>query len=140
MALEDGAAAVEFALVAVPLFLLVFGIIDFGFGFHAWDGTSNAAREGARLGAVQPDVAAIESRVRTTASFLNQSKLTVVITCARGAGAFGSCPSSSSWQEGDIVRVRVTYLYDYMTPLPGMVGLGSSLNEVSVAEARFEGQ
>ena len=41
---ERGAAAVEFAIVATVLFLLVFGIIDFGFGFHTWNGTANAAR------------------------------------------------------------------------------------------------
>ena len=45
---DRGAAAVEFAIVAPLLFLLVFAIIDFGFGFHAWDATQNAAREGAR--------------------------------------------------------------------------------------------
>ncbi len=54
---EDGAAAIEFAIVAGLLFMLVFGIIDFGFGFHTWNGTANAAREGARQAAVESDPA-----------------------------------------------------------------------------------
>ncbi|MGZ5213931.1 MAG: TadE family protein, partial [Actinomycetota bacterium] len=45
---EDGAAAVEFAIVASLFFMLVFGIIDFGFAFHSWNNAANAAREGAR--------------------------------------------------------------------------------------------
>ena len=43
---EAGAAAVEFAIVASLFFMLVFAIIDFGFGFHTWNGTAHAAREG----------------------------------------------------------------------------------------------
>ena len=49
---EDGAAAVEFAIVATLFFMLVFGIIDFGFAFHSWNNAANAAREGARKAAV----------------------------------------------------------------------------------------
>ncbi len=45
---EDGAAAVEFALVLPVLILLVFGIIEFGFVFNRWLGVTHAAREGVR--------------------------------------------------------------------------------------------
>ena len=44
---KHGAAAIEFAIVASLFFMLVFAIIDFGFGFHTWNGTAHAAREGA---------------------------------------------------------------------------------------------
>lgn len=137
---EEGAAAVEFAMVAVVLFMLVFGIIEFGFAFSSWSATGNGAREGARAGAVKPDVAAIEARVRGAASSLNQSRLTVTITCAAAGGSsFGSCPASSAWAEGDLVRVSVRYVYPYITPLPSFVGLGPDLNVRSVSESRFEG-
>ena len=43
---------VEFALVAPLLFLLVFGIIDFGWAFSQNLDVKHAAREGARLAAV----------------------------------------------------------------------------------------
>lgn len=136
---ESGAAAVEFAIVASIFFLLVFGIIDFGFGFHTWNATANAAREGARRAAIDPNVTDITTYTRQSADFLNQSAMTVTVTCSRG-GAFGACPASSSWLEGDLVRVTVDYTYPFMTPLGSMVGLGSSLNLHSVSETRFEGQ
>jgi Flp pilus assembly protein TadG len=133
---EEGAAAVEFAIVATVFFMLVFAIIDFGFGFHTWNGTAHAAREGARRAAVDDDQVAIVNRVRQAAGFLDQSKLTVTITCSRG-GAFATCPAT--WQEGDLVRVAVDYRYPFMTPLPGFVGLGNDLDLHSQSETRFEG-
>ena len=49
---DDGAAAVEFALVSILLFLLLFGIIEFGIGFFTQQGAAAAAREAARRAAV----------------------------------------------------------------------------------------
>jgi hypothetical protein len=139
LASESGAAAVEFALVAVLLFMLVFGIIEFGFAFHAWDATSNAAREGARVAAVSPDVAAIEARVRGASDFLDQGRLNVTVECKRGGGGFTSCGPGSTWLEGDIVRVTVSYTHQLITPVGSMVGLGTSLPVRSVSESRYEG-
>ena len=136
---EQGAAAVEFAIVASIFFMLVFGIIDFGFGFHTWNATANAGREGARRAAVSPDVADITNRVRASASFLDLTKLTVTVSCARGNAAFTTCPPSSSWVAGDFVRVTVDYRYSYITPLPVFVGLGNTLMLHSVSETTFEG-
>lgn len=134
---QRGASAIEFALIAPLLFMLVFAIIDFGFGIHAWDATHNAAREGARFGAVNPDTSQIEARVRRASDFLDQSLISVNVQCAsEGSSTFGSC----GWVEGDVVRVTVSYRYNYMTPLPSMVGLGNTLLVKNVSEARFEGQ
>jgi len=138
---DRGAAAVEFAIVVPLLFLLIFGIIDFGFGFHAWDASENAAREGARVAAVDPNTADIIARVKNSTNFLNQSRLNVQITCSTNNGSsFGACAPASSWNEGDIIRVTVTYGYQFMTPLPRMIGLGSTLTETAISESRFEGQ
>ena len=95
-----------------------------------------AAREGARKAAVTPDVREIEARVREASSFLDQSRMTVTITCSSGGGAFGAC---GSWQEGDYVRVDVDYSYPFITPLPSFVGMGSTLELHSRSETRFEG-
>jgi Flp pilus assembly protein TadG len=52
---ERGAAAVEFALVAVFVFIpLVIGILQFGIWFWAWQQSGHAAREAARVAAVAP--------------------------------------------------------------------------------------
>ena len=48
---DRGAVAVEFALVLVPLVMLVFGIITSGLAFGQVIATTNAVREGARFGA-----------------------------------------------------------------------------------------
>jgi Flp pilus assembly protein TadG len=137
---ERGAAAVEFAIVVSLFFLLVFGIIDFGMGFQQWNATSNAAREGARKAAVDPSVADIEARVRQSVDYLDQSRISVTITCAPGGGpTFGPCPSSDSWAQGDIVKVTVDYSYRFITPLGAMIGMGSSMNLHADSEVRFEG-
>ncbi len=49
---ERGAAAVEFALVAPVLFLLLFGIIDYGMYFADALSVRQAAAESARMGSV----------------------------------------------------------------------------------------
>jgi Flp pilus assembly protein TadG len=62
---QQGAAAVEFAIVLIPLILLVFGIIQFGLAFGRIQGMHASAREGARLAALARDVTAgdVEARV-----------------------------------------------------------------------------
>jgi Flp pilus assembly protein TadG len=50
---ENGAAAVEFAIVASVLVMLVFGVIEFGLGFWQVQNLRAATREGARVAAVQ---------------------------------------------------------------------------------------
>lgn len=43
-----GAAAIEFALVAIPFLLMLFGMIDYGWYFFVDLVSTNAVREGAR--------------------------------------------------------------------------------------------
>ena len=49
---DDGASAVEFALVVPLLLLIVFGIINFGFVFSQQSSLNNGVREGARRAVV----------------------------------------------------------------------------------------
>ena len=50
---EDGASAVEFALVTPIFFLIIFGIIQYGLYFYDATGTRNGVREAARMGVVK---------------------------------------------------------------------------------------
>lgn len=50
---DRGQALVEFALVSVLLFTLLFGGLDFGRALNAWAVVTHASREGARVAAVQ---------------------------------------------------------------------------------------
>ena len=52
---QDGAAAVEFALLLPLLVLLLFGIIEFGVAFNTRIQATNAAREAARQAVVGID-------------------------------------------------------------------------------------
>ena len=49
---EEGASAVEFALIAPLLFMLVFGIIYFGIAFLRMQTLRSSVREGGRAAAV----------------------------------------------------------------------------------------
>jgi Flp pilus assembly protein TadG len=49
---EEGASLVEFALIAPILFLLLFGLIDFGFIYNDFLSVRQGVRDGARQGAV----------------------------------------------------------------------------------------
>ncbi|RPJ21272.1 MAG: pilus assembly protein [Planctomycetaceae bacterium] len=62
---EEGQGLLEFSLVAVLMFMLIFGIIDFGRLFFAYATMSNGVREGARYGIIHPNEDAdIEARAQ----------------------------------------------------------------------------
>src|SRR5206468_7415832 len=62
---DDGAAAVEFALVALILFALIFGIVSFGFALFNQQGAVQAAREAARKASVGvSDTASCQTALR----------------------------------------------------------------------------
>ncbi len=65
---EEGASAVEFAILAPLLFILLFGIIQFGIAFLHVQTIRTAVREGGRLAAVGGSVQ--EVRTKTAQSSL----------------------------------------------------------------------
>ena len=50
---EQGAAALEFALILPILILIVLGIVEFGFAFNTQIALTQAAREGVRVEALE---------------------------------------------------------------------------------------
>ncbi len=52
---DEGAAALEFAIVLPVLLLLLLGMIEFGYAYQAQLAVTHAAREGARFAAVHTD-------------------------------------------------------------------------------------
>lgn len=57
---DDGAALIEFSFIALPLFLLLFGIIEFGWAFFQLNDVRHGAREGMRLVAVDADPSTVD--------------------------------------------------------------------------------
>jgi Flp pilus assembly protein TadG len=74
---EEGAAAVEFALIVGLLAILIFGLLEYGLAFWQVQNLRAAAREGARVAAVGGDTTAIRSAMSTSSA--------------------GSLPSAGSW-------------------------------------------
>jgi Flp pilus assembly protein TadG len=132
-----GQALVEFAIILPVFFLVVAGMFDLGLGVYSDLTLVNAAREGARLGVIDPgNTAAIEDRVRAMAGNLDGSKLNVTVTCERPAGSssvFHAC-SSPLWQPGDATKVTVDYQYSVFFP----VFFGTEIPLSSESKMRIE--
>lgn len=102
-----GAAAVEFAIVLTLLLLIVFGIIDFGRAYNAKVTLAQAAREGARLVALNQSN--VVSRTQAAATGLSPVSVNVVQSCPAGA------------TQGADAKVTVTYTFNFVTPLMALI-------------------
>ncbi|MEP0847725.1 MAG: pilus assembly protein [Phycisphaerae bacterium] len=76
------AVTVELAVVSPVMFAMLFGIIEFGWLFTVRHTMVNAAREGARVGAIQgTDASDVEARViELLAPMGLEDKVTIAIT------------------------------------------------------------
>lgn len=95
---DSGAVAVEFALIALPLLLLVLGIIDFGRVYSNQVGIAAAAREGVRVMAINNDQAAARTAVKNALPGLSPAVTDAQITI-----------SPASCVNGQTVTLTVTY-------------------------------
>ena len=86
---REGAAALEFALVLPLLVILLFGIIDFGYLMFVVSTMNNAAREGARRGAVE----AVNGNVVSSATLAAQRYLNAA---GLGTGCRVNCPTTAA--------------------------------------------
>ena len=127
---ERGAAAVEFALVAPLLFLLLLGIISYGYMFSFRQGLSQAAAEGARAAAVAPasadrqDIA--ESAIEDA---LGQQCGSTYLVCSI------STPATCS---ADCLEVTLTYRYGDDPSKPEFPGAGVAMPDVLTYSATVE--
>ena len=112
LASDTGAAAVEFALVLLPLLLILFGIIDFGRAYNTQLSLSAAAREGAREMALHNNPVAARAAVRGATT-----DLTPTVTDAQITITPSTCTAGAS------VTIRVT------RPLSSLSGFFTELFE-----------
>jgi Flp pilus assembly protein TadG len=116
---DDGTAMVEFAIIAPLLFVLLFGIVDFGRAFFLMNSLTAAVREGARLAAVQDDP--------TTAA--NQSAVQARVTAylRQVGGTATTQPTvTPNLAGGKVYSVTVTladYPFEGVTPLISLTAL-----------------
>jgi Flp pilus assembly protein TadG len=114
---DAGQTLVEFSLILPIMLLLLFALVDFGRGFYTWLVLTNAAREGARVGAVQQPLAVITTKVKDTASGLTTTSPTLTITVTNPQGA-----------RGQSVTVDLSYNFQFVTPMGAIVNLLSGGN------------
>jgi Flp pilus assembly protein TadG len=116
---QRGQTAVEFALVAPILIVLLLGIIQIGIAFHNYVTITDAARAGARKAIVARfsggDTTATVQAVRNSAADLNQSKLQVNVT-----------PTILN-TAGSTVTVTAIYPYSINIPLLGISVMSGNL-------------
>jgi Flp pilus assembly protein TadG len=128
---ERGAAAVEFALVAPLLVLLICGIIDFGRGYATLNQLAAAAREGARVAAVLPDPeGADRSTVRAAVLAFANGQLGSDIARAR----------IDVDLKGDrtVTVIVENYPFTLITPLAGMIKSEATIFMTRGATFRWE--
>jgi Flp pilus assembly protein TadG len=122
IAMQDGIALVEFALILPLLLIIIFGMVEFGLVLHDKNVITHAARVGARAGIVfKPN--------RTLSSMQTRASQAVNYYCdgnliSLGSGSSNcsvSVTSTSSPVPDDLFTVEVSYVYK------GLV-LGSLLN------------
>jgi Flp pilus assembly protein TadG len=98
---QRGQAMVEFAIIVPILLTVLLGIMQLGVVYNNWVTLTDAARAGARKGAVcrsgcTPSAStAVTNAVKASAADLNQSNLGVTVT--------------STWAQGSDVKVEATY-------------------------------
>jgi Flp pilus assembly protein TadG len=105
---DEGAAAVEFALVLPLLLLVLFGIVDFGRAYNAQQALNAGTREGARVKALGTGDAV--AATRTAAYPLTPASVNVSSTACTSGGDSHATVSS-------------TYDFSYITPISGIMGL-----------------
>ncbi len=125
---EDGVAAVEFALILPVLLVLVFGIINYGILLYDQAVITNAAREGARWGAINTSAAI--SCSGTAAGTGNPCQIANNYTHANlitfGSSANSSASATGAGTSGTTVTVTVTYQFSEI----GWI-VGSAVNNLT---------
>ena len=133
---ERGTALVEFALIAPLLFLLIFGIVDFGRALDYYNQVTQLAGQGARAAAVNrnPDGTPVNGNFsiqqQLAGQYTTQPELkNGVVACITHV------PSGA----GDYVTVRVSYKFHFLPLISAAAhALGGTLDLVATETQRAE--
>lgn len=129
---EEGSVLVEFAVSSTIFFMLLFGIMDFSFGFYSSNFTAEAAKEAARYASVRGSCT--DSTGNVTTNDLSDCGVTSdqVQTWVQNMGYPGINPSNTTvavtWPNGshlpgNNVKVDVTYIFPLSVPFWRNTGL-----------------
>ncbi len=112
---ESGQSLVEFALVLMPLFIILLGIIQFGFVFNAYVTITNASREGARNGTVYIYDSALSKAQNDLArnNLIKSSLLASMNLLVKTAPNFAT---SSTWTQSGLTFTNGDLVVSYLLP------------------------
>lgn len=133
---ERGAAAVEFALVVVPLLLIIAGIVNFGVVFAQQLALDNSVRAGARAGAVDTgnDPVTVTTNQFTDTALARSTTGTLSVT--KKVGSATTCKGSAF---GANMQVTGTVTSTFLIPWPAPSSIiPNSVNLTSKAEFQCE--
>ncbi len=109
---DQGAAAVEFALLLPVLTLIVVGMMTFGLLLNNYLEITHAAREGVRWAALRDSLSEVENKTKAASPGIDWSKATIIRT--------GVADPVNDDDQGGPVTVTVTY---NIVELKGMLGV-----------------
>jgi Flp pilus assembly protein TadG len=113
---QKGVAAVEFAIILLPLVLLIFGAIEFTTALYDKAVITNASREGARAGIVFADPPISNSDIiNAVNNYCSDHMISL-----GGASEIGTEIIRGGDATGDPLTVRVTYTYNFLV-LPNFI-------------------
>lgn len=129
--LRRGQSTVEFALICIPLFLLIVGLFDLGRATYHYHMISSAVREGARAGITGLSVAEV-CALTVRKAFLPDVPANPVCTTSGGSADFlwptVASPDlnvqvmpGTSGNPNDPVKVTLAYKFRLVTPLIGSI-------------------
>ncbi|MGO4857629.1 TadE/TadG family type IV pilus assembly protein [Arthrobacter sp. 2MCAF14] len=113
---ERGAVAVEFAILAPVLIMLLLGIMEFGRAYNVQVSLSNAAREGVRVMAISNDQTAAKTAAKNAAVSLNPQLADTNFT-------FSPASCTSGAQMSVTIKYTLSTLTGFAGPFP-MQGVG----------------
>jgi Flp pilus assembly protein TadG len=130
---DAGQAVVEFALIAPAVILIMFGVLSFGLIFSWKNVLNNAAREGARAGAICMTDDQIRAVVASNCTVLPSAGTVVVGITSLDTG--GNPLPANNRQRGGTVTVTVNYIANVVS-IPGIM----SNTKLLTAQATFRSE
>jgi Flp pilus assembly protein TadG len=121
---RSGAAAVETALVMIPLLMLMFGVYEYGRLLMVWNVVNNAAREGCRYALANNTNTSISTLVTSTVTNrmagLNTTAFSTFSVSVSGvhSGTTYTGNNVNTLQAGDLITVTVAGQYKFMNIIP----------------------
>jgi Flp pilus assembly protein TadG len=117
---RQGAAAIETALVIIPMVMFLFGVFEFGRLLMDWNLLNNAAREGCRYALVNNTATTISSDVQgvVTTRMAGATVSFNAFTVAVSGTQKGVATPVKDLVPGDLITVSVSGQYKFMNIIP----------------------